>query len=106
MLDPRSERDQGAADAIANAASNAGAPLTLSVQDWNAFFCAIQQRLRHIVGERNTGTARLQMHDMGGSTQDGVLECVAALDQLHAALALERERVSARGKLADGYGKS
>ena len=105
MLDPRSERDQAAADAIANAASNAGAPLNLSVQDWDALFRAIQERLRQIVGERNTGTARLQMHDMGGSIQDGVLECVAALDQLHAALALERERVNARGKLVDADGK-
>ena len=105
-LVPRSERDQAAADAISNAAANAGAPLNLSVQDWDDLFRAIQERLRHIVGDRNTDMAPLEMHDMGVSIQDGVLECVAALDQLHAALGLERERVSANGKLVDRHVKS
>ena len=106
MLDPRSERDQAAPDAIASVASNAGAPLNLPVQDWDDLFCAIQERLRQIVEDRNTGTAPLEMHGMGGSIQNGVLECVAALDQLHAALALERERVAFPGKFVDGHGKS
>ena len=100
---PRSEGSQRTA--VANRASNAGAPLNLSVQDWDDLFCAIQERLRHLVGERNTGTAPLEMHDMGGSIQDAVLECVAALDQLHAALALERERVAFPGNFVDAHGK-
>ena len=93
MLDPRSERDQAAAGAVGRAASDAGAPLNLSVQAWDDLFRAIQARLRRIGGERNTGTARLLRHDLGGSIQYAVLECAAALGQLHAALALEYERV-------------
>ena len=91
---------------VANAALTAGAPLNLSVQEWCDLFRAIQERLRRVVADRNTGTACLQMHHMGGSIQDAVLECVAALDQLHAALALERERVNSPGKVVDALGRN
>ena len=106
LLDPGSGRDQAAA-VIGSATSNAGTPLNLSVQEWDNLFRAIQERVRRIGGERDTGTVCVQMHDLGGSIQDAVLECAAALGQLHEALALEYERVRipAAG-CVDTHGKS
>ena len=87
----RSEADDAGADA--SAASFVCAPLEVSVEDWDDLFHAVEERLRRMVDERNAATAHPGMHDMRGSVRETVLECVAALGQLHAALTHERERV-------------
>lgn len=75
-----------------SAASSVCAPLNISVEDWDILFRAVEERLRRMVDERNAATAHPGMHDMRGSARETVLECVAALEQLHAALTHERER--------------
>jgi len=56
----------------------------VSIDDWDALLCAVKDRLRQTVGESPT-------RPMNGSSipvRDSVLECVDALDQLHATLRL------------------
>ena len=66
--------------------------LEISVEDWDCLFCAVAERLTHMVDERSAATDLPRLHDMRGSVRETVLECVAALDQLHEALTLERKR--------------
>jgi len=73
-------------------ASSVCAPLNISVEDWDTLFRAVEERLKRMVDERYTATSHPQMCDLRGSVQETVLECVAALDQLHAVLTHERER--------------
>ena len=55
-------------------------------------FRAVESRLRQTVGERPAVIAEPQPQDTAGRVQAVVLECVEALEQLHAALMLERDR--------------
>lgn len=73
-------------------ASSVCAPLNISVEDWDTLFRAVEERLKRMIDERHTATSHPRMHDLRGSVQETVLECVAALDQLHAVLTHERER--------------
>lgn len=97
----RSDYARATSGTVASVASMVGAPLNLSVQDWDTLFRAVEERLQRIVGEPNAGAAHLPKHNMCGAAREAVEECVGALDQLHTALTHERARVNARGKLVD-----
>lgn len=70
----------------------AGGPSNIDIGDWDELFHAVTSRLRLTVGEPLAATPEAQAHDAAGGIQIIVLECVAALDQLHAALTHERGR--------------
>lgn len=74
-----------------SATSSVCAPWNISIEDWDILFRAVEERLRRMVDERHTVTSHPRMNDLRGSVQETVLECIAALDQLHAALTHERE---------------
>ena len=70
----------------------------LSIADWDDLFCAVTTRLRQVAGaqaltERDKGD-RGETGWQGASVgvRASVLECVDALEVLHAALALERSK--------------
>lgn len=63
--------------------------------DWNDLFAAVKARLRTLVGERVTVRTVLSAPVRASQVQAGVLECVAALDQLHATLVQELARSGA-----------
>lgn len=70
-----------------------GRPSDIEIGDWDALFCAVEARLRLAVGEQPAVASEPpRMHDTAGRLQAIVLECVEALDQLHAALTQERGR--------------
>jgi diguanylate cyclase len=62
--------------------------------DWSDLFAAVKARLRVIVGERVTVRSLLTAPARASQVRAGVLECVAALDQLQATLLLELARCS------------
>ncbi|MBK5207018.1 MAG: hypothetical protein JJD98_16940 [Polaromonas sp.] len=72
--------------ALSNGHSN------IDIGDWGELFHAVTSRLRLTVGEPLAVTPVAQAHDAAAGVQTIVLECVAALDQLHAALTYERGR--------------
>lgn len=65
-------------------------PLQISIEDWDILFRAIQLRLRAAVGEQIASQPPPQADDTAGRIQVVVLECVSAMEELHAALAHER----------------
>lgn len=67
--------------------------LTIPVADWDVLFNAIEWRLRLAVGNRAADAPVPEAGDTAGKVQVAVLECIAAMDALHAALTVERERV-------------
>ncbi len=86
--------DAAGADPGARAAL-AGQALDIAIDDWDALFRAVEDRLRLTVGEPlanapNTSDAPTQ--DAAAGVRTIVLECVAALEQLHTALTHERGR--------------
>lgn len=64
----------------------------LSVGDWDMLFDAVKDRIRSIVGEQPLLSYELPAHDIALRVRASVLECVAALDQLHTMLMQERAR--------------
>lgn len=62
--------------------------------DWNDLFSAVKARLRDTVGERVTVRTLLTAPARASQVQASVLECVAALDQLHATMLQELARSS------------
>lgn len=65
-------------------------PPEIDIENWDDMFSAVKAQLRQTVGEHaEHGPVAA---DGAGRVQTSVLECVAALDQLHAGLARERER--------------
>ena len=64
----------------------------IAPEDWDVLFSAITDRLRNAVDQRLAAAPEPQARDAVGRLQVIVLECVGALDQLHAALANERSR--------------
>lgn len=69
----------------------AAAPsLEIEIVDWDALFRAVEERLRRTVAERPARSGG--PYDPVGRIQHIVLDCVEALDLLHAALAAERAR--------------
>ena len=96
------------ARALRRAPRHAGLPSDVAIGDWGGLLSAVQSRLRLAVGERLVEALAPQVHDTAGRIQASVLECVAALDPLHATLKhelgrrqqLEREVLDARTALA------
>lgn len=75
----------------------------INIPDWNDLFHAVEARLIQCVSSTNTansatGSSKALRGVLGDAAAGGVggtvLECVAALNQLHAALTSERERRS------------
>ena len=67
-------------------------PSNVAIGDWDDLLAAVKARLRLIVGEVRVATVEPPLRDTVAWVQDSVLECVAALDQLHSTLANELER--------------
>jgi hypothetical protein len=64
----------------------------IAPEDWDVLLSAITDRLRSAVDQRRAAATEPQVRDAEGRLQVIVLECVDALDQLHAALANARGR--------------
>jgi hypothetical protein len=84
------KRDDGGADVQVDPSS--GGRSDIDVGDWDELFRAVTTRLRVTVGEPLAATSDAWVLDMEGRIQVIVLECVAALEQLHTALTDERDR--------------
>ena len=67
-------------------------PAAVAIGDWDDLLGAVKARLRLIVGEVRARTIEPPVRDLVAWVQDRVLECVAALDQLHTTLAHELEQ--------------
>ena len=67
-------------------------PAAVAIGDWDDLLGAVKARLRLIVGEVRARTIEPPVRDLVAWVQDSVLECVAALDQLHTTLAHELEQ--------------
>ena len=65
-------------------------PLHISTEDWDIMFRAVQLRLAEAVGQRSASSFSPQTGEVAGRIQAVVLECVAAMAQLHSALAHQR----------------
>ena len=72
----------------------AGTPDMTASEDWDLLFCAVKDRLRLTVGADALPASVPEQfgHARVASVRVIVLECVQALDQLHAALLGERSR--------------
>lgn len=68
--------------------------LAITPTDWDLLFGAIKARLKLLVGGDSTPRQALPGNDMPDWVRDNVLECVGALDLLHAALKHERAQLS------------
>jgi diguanylate cyclase len=64
----------------------------IGLGEWEDLLCAVKDRLRQTVAEPIGGPQAAHPHDILGSVQASVLDCVAALDQLHATLSHELGR--------------
>lgn len=64
----------------------------MDIQDWDALFRAVLERLRQAVGEGPVVMPGLKVTDPAGLIQCTVMECVEAFEQLHAVLKQERNR--------------
>jgi diguanylate cyclase len=64
----------------------------VAIGDWDDLLSAVKARLRLTVGALPASTPEPQAHDAAARTQASVLECVAALDQLHTTLTHELGR--------------
>ena len=61
-----------------------GRPTDIAVEDWDDLFSAVKERLRRIASEQRAQTPGPPAPDSVGRIQASVLECVEALEQLHA----------------------
>ncbi|HSV52812.1 MAG TPA: GGDEF domain-containing protein [Burkholderiaceae bacterium] len=68
--------------------------LKIVPQDWDLLFSAIKAKLKLLVGEERVGTGTRFIEERHDWIRDNVLECVAAMDLLHAALKHERAQLS------------
>ena len=64
----------------------------VSIEDWDALFCAVKTRLRRAALGQPAATDDKHALETIGRLRAGVLDCVAALDQLHASLSHELVR--------------
>jgi hypothetical protein len=75
--------------------THAAAHLNIAVADWDLMFVAVRTRLIDTVRERMAELPNLPQHPAelpASRVQAAVLDCVNALDQLHAALTRERSQ--------------
>lgn len=76
-------------------AKTAELPPTISVDDWDSLFVAVEERLRQAVEERRDTLPDLPAHSAelsASQVQAIVLDCVDSLNLLHTALKQERSR--------------
>jgi hypothetical protein len=65
----------------------------VSMSDWGDMLSAVKARLRSVVGDQTVSALQREgLPDEEFQVRCAVLECVAALDQLHATLSHELER--------------
>ena len=64
----------------------------VGIGDWNDLLCAVKDRLTLIVRSAPHATTERPLRDQASWVQAGVLDCVAALDQLHSTLTHELAR--------------
>lgn len=76
---------------VSRSASSQARPATqpypstdIPLEDWDVLFGAVKARLRETVGQGLADTPEPHLRGAVGQMQAIVLECVAALDQLHA----------------------
>jgi hypothetical protein len=79
----------GAGSAPLSSASVPHARADIAIEDWDVLFSAVTVRLGLIVAERLVTTADPRPEVEVNRVRVNVLECVAALDQLHATLTEE-----------------
>lgn len=72
----------------------------IAIEDWDVLLCAVKARLRLMVGEPFAAMPESQGQDLVGRIRAGVLECVEALDQLHAT---QQHETSRRQRLAPEF---
>lgn len=75
--------------------AHSASDLSTAIADWDVMFSAVQNRLQRSVGERLGQAPDVPPHSAELSAslvQAVVLDCVSALDQLHASLQQERSR--------------
>ena len=85
------------ADSLAHAAPPRqamllGLPADVAIGDWDVLLSAVKARLRLTVGELQAATPEPRAQDAASRVRAQVLECVAALDQLHITLTNELGR--------------
>lgn len=68
------------------------APTIIAPSDWDMLFQAVLERLENCVNGQPANTAPQPLPDPHSAAKTIVLECAAAMKQLHAALALERQQ--------------
>jgi hypothetical protein len=64
--------------------------LAIAIKDWDVLFRAVEARLLQSVGNKPASAPQSRAGDAVDLVQSTVLECVAALHQLHIALGQER----------------
>lgn len=76
------------------------ARLVLSAEDWDALFLAVTARMRSTAQPAPTSraSASTTQYKTSADMRGVVLECVQALEQLHAALACERADATTRAR--------
>ena len=84
-------------DAINNGHINGNS--NISAADWDELFHAIQARLEHCVSDAFHKAPELPAHERQEVIKATVLQCVEAMQQLHAALTTERAEIEARQQL-------
>ena len=67
-------------------------PLEIAIKDWDVLFRAVEARLLLSVSHRLASVPKSQATEAAELVQSIVLECVAALHQLHIALTQERDQ--------------
>jgi hypothetical protein len=72
--------------------SAAVAPPDIAIEDWDILMGAVKARLKRTVGESPVAAPQPRRDDEARCVQSSVLECVAALDQLHMAMTHELDR--------------
>lgn len=69
-----------------------GPSCDVAIGDWDELFRAVKARLRSTAGELSAAATEPAVHDAARWAQASMLECVAALDQLHLTLTHELDR--------------
>lgn len=65
----------------------------ISPADWDDLFLAVQERLRNCVDDTLLVAPELRPTERQAVMKTTVLQCIEAMQQLHAALTLERKRL-------------
>ena len=68
------------------------APTIIATSDWDTLFQAILERLENCVNDQSAKAVEQPLHEWRIATKTTVLECAAAMRQLHTALAVERQQ--------------